>query len=146
MPGYRDQLTDRIAHLSPLDIERNEVGVVMCELLADLLDAITGGVEQVPTSTQTTTCCHVRCTPAEVETPNYTSSRAAAETADKGDAVHLQEPAVPPADPDPSGNDTRDLALTNQGPPAGKPGRPAARKTAAAKKTTTPSAKKTTGK
>ena len=46
----RDQLVEQLAHIPPTDLERDPVGVVMCGLLADVLDALTGTGDQADTS------------------------------------------------------------------------------------------------
>ena len=115
----RSQLAKRLATIAPTDLERDPVGVVVCELLVDLLDALSGGVEQAQDGgkPEDGRSAAASAAPADDKTTGGEGGSA---------PVQLQEPDMPPTDD--TVNDTRDEATTGPAQ-AGKSGRPARRKT-----------------
>ncbi|GLY08260.1 hypothetical protein [Actinoplanes sp. NBRC 101535] len=91
----RDQLQQRLKHITPIDLERDPVGVVMCELLADLLDALGG--EQAGTSTAAGKTSTGAARPGPTRAGTGTPRQTAPGTDRQGqeDGVLLREPALP---------------------------------------------------
>lgn len=122
--SHRDRLAEQLAQIPPTDLERDPVGVVMCGLMADLLDALTGGAEQDKADDGQDRAGHV-------------AGPAPAATTDEGQegdaAVQLLEPDVPPTDGTDPGGDARERAVAEQAAAGTRSGRPPARKAAAKK-------------
>ncbi len=125
----REQLAQRLTTVPPTDLERDPVGVVMCELLADLLDVLTATqpVGQDPAGTSDT-AGRDGDAPAAGPTDDQEPGGAPVQP--------LLEPDVPaePGRGEPI-NDARDGAVADAPRAAGKTGRPSR---AAARKKTTP--------